>query len=319
MKLIKIFGIVASIHVVALVLIFANPGCSTSSTRATPADTVIDSGSDAIVRVPNLSTGAQPQQANDAASMQINAFDTPSPITNAPLQFNPDALAVSGDGKYSPTRPNTPVASALKAEPVNNVVPVTTYTVVRGDSLWSIAKRNGLSVADLSASNNLRASATLQLGQKLIIPGKAIATMSDAEPKVSVVVSSKPAPTPMKKKNAVTHVVKSGETLGGISRKYQVRIGAIATANNISDPAKIRPGQSLVIPGWTAPKAKAPKPVVVTPAPAPAQVVEKPIETVNNPIIFTPPPMDRPLDEGFMADPGDAPVIQVEETDGPQS
>jgi hypothetical protein len=29
--------------------------------------------------------------------------------------------------------------------------------------------------------------------------------------------------------------------------------------------------------------------------------------------------MDRPLDEGFVNDPGDAPVIQVEETSGPQT
>jgi len=313
MKLLKIFGIVAGIHVVALIMIFANPGCSTTSKRANPAETVIPSTSDAVVTVPHLSSGYQ-QPGTDHASTRTNATDADSPITNAPLMFNPDAVAVAGDGRYSPTRPNTPVASALKAEPVDNVVPATTYTVVRGDSLWSIAKRNGLSVADLSAANNLRASATLQLGQKLIIPGKANTLNDEATPALAapaVKQLSVATVAPKGNKESITHTVVSGETLGAIARKYQVRIGDVATANNISDPAKIRPGQTLIIPGTTAstPVTRAAKPVEAAPTP----VVTSPVENTNNPIIFTPPPMDRPLDEGFLNDPGDAPVIKVEE------
>jgi LysM repeat protein len=40
-----------------------------------------------------------------------------------------------------------------------------------------------------------------------------------------------------------------GETLGAIARKYGVKQGDIAVANNITDPRKIQPGQELVIPG----------------------------------------------------------------------
>jgi LysM repeat protein len=57
----------------------------------------------------------------------------------------------------------------------------------------------------------------------------------------------------------VKHIVKPGETLGAIARKYQVKMGEIATANNISDPAKIRPGMELIIPGWQTPAAKGAK------------------------------------------------------------
>jgi LysM repeat protein len=317
MKLIKIFGIVAGIHVVALILIFANPGCSSSSKRVIPADTQFDSGSNAVVSVPNLAASNGLPLTDDRASTQINAFDAPMPITTSPAMFNPDAVAVSGDGRYSPTRPNTPVAAALKAEPVSNVVPVTTYTAVRGDSLWSIAKRNGLSVADLSAANNLRASSTLQLGQKLIIPGKSMPSAETDGGMPTVAVTTQPAKPANTSKDSVTHIVKSGETLGAIARKYQVRIGDVATANNISDPAKIRPGQSLVIPGWKAPVANTTKPVAATPAAT--AVVESPVQIVNNPIIFTPPPQDQPLDQGFTNDPGDAPEIQVEESDDSQS
>lgn len=313
MKLLKIFGIVAGIHVAALILIFANPGCSTTSKRPAASDTAsLPDGP--VVSVPNLST----DYSSDAASSQMNAYESSSPVTTAPLLFNPDAPAIATDsGRYSPTRPNTPVAGALKSEPVADVTPVTTYTVVRGDSLWSIAKRNGLTVSDLATANNLRASATLQLGQKLIIPGKAV---------TQPVATTLPAPIPeeikeartVTKKESVTHVVKSGETLGAIARKYQVSIGEIATANNISDPGKIRPGQELMIPGWTAPTSKpAAKPAATVTPPVeskPAPVINPQDEPVDNPVIFTPPPIDQPLDEGFINNAGDAPVIQVEES-----
>ena len=40
MKILKIFGLVVGIHVAALILIFANPGCSSSTKPApSPGDT----------------------------------------------------------------------------------------------------------------------------------------------------------------------------------------------------------------------------------------------------------------------------------------
>lgn len=318
MKLLKIFGIVAGIHVAALILIFANPGCSTTSKHPAPSDTATVSDAP-MVTVPNLSG----DNSGDVASTQMNAYDSGSPVTAAPVLFNPDAPAMSADaGRYSPTRPNTPVAGALKAEPVADVTPVSTYTVVRGDSLWSIAKRNNLSVSELASANNLRASSTLQLGQKLIIPGKSMpaekATQLPDMIPVPTKAASTPAPT-ASSKESITHEVKPGETLGAIARKYQVRVGDIATANNITDPSKIRPGQKLVIPGWTAPAAKtASKPAeskpVETTKSAPAQLDQSPVQPVNNPVIFTPPPADQPLDEGFINNSSDAPVIQVEQS-----
>lgn len=312
MNILKIFGIAAVIHAFALVLIFANPGCSSLSKSGNSTDIVDESESAAVVSVPNLSDDMQSAPADDAASTQMNAFGG-SPITTAPIAFNPDAPAVATDSRYRPTRPGTTVATALKAEPVNDVVPVSTYTVVRGDSLWSIAKRNGLSVAELAESNNLRASAMLKVGQKLIIPGKSLKVTSSLTPAPKR-KTAKPVTRPAK--SSITHVVKSGQTLGGIARKYDVRVGTLATANNISDPAKIRPGQKLIIPGWKKPEPKKPAPVVAKPAPAPiAPVQEQPkvVETNEAPILFVAPPVDKPLDEGFESDAGEAPVIQVEE------
>ncbi len=238
MKILKIFGIVVGIHVFALILIFANPGCSAmTKTSPAPADTVVKSDAPSpTITVPTVASG-------DTAT----GFDPNSP-----------AISVSTAIRYSPTRPNTPAAGALEAEPVSDVTPATTYTVGKGDSLWSIAHKNHLTKAELAAANNLRPESTLRQGQKLIIPGKAPATTAakSAAPASTKGTMAEAAPAAKGPADSVKHTVKPGETLGAIARKYQVKVGEIATANNISDPAKIHPGMELIIPGWQTPAGK---------------------------------------------------------------
>jgi LysM repeat protein len=257
MKILKIFGIVVGIHIFALVLIFANPGCS-STTKSTPAPT---------------DTVSQPPS---------NAAPIPAPITggyagggassappSAPISFNPDAPAVAAPGgaggRSAPTRPGTPVAGVLVSEPVVDVTPATAYTVVSGDNLYNLAKKHHVTVAELAAANGIKANAVLRPGQKLIIPGKpaspAAAAMASgkAGPTPKATEVTPPAATPRASGEPVKHTVKSGETLGAIARMYGVKAGDIAVANNISDPAKIKANDQLVIPGWQAPGAKAGK------------------------------------------------------------
>lgn len=242
MKLLKVFGAVVGIHVFALILIFANPGCSsTSQPDPTPADTV---------------ARADPP----SPTITVPGPSADSPMITAPATFDPNAPAVSVSVgvRYSPTRPNTPAAGALAAEPVEDVTPASAYTVTKGDSLWTIAKKHHLLVSDLATANNLKAGASVRLGQKIIIPGKALPPGTAA----AHVVEPSPAKAPTVvaattgSADAVKHTVRAGETLGAIARKYQVRMGDLATANNISDPARIRPGLELVIPGWQAPPTK---------------------------------------------------------------
>lgn len=56
------------------------------------------------------------------------------------------------------------------------------------------------------------------------------------------------------------HVVRRGETLSGIARRYGVTVRAIAAANGIRNINRIRIGQRLVIPGRGAPAPSAPAP-----------------------------------------------------------
>lgn len=291
MKILRFSGIVVGIHLLALFLIFANPGCS-SSTKPPPskADTV---------------TAAEAPPAITVATTGGAASDKGAP----PISFNADPA------RYSPTRPGTPAASTLEVEPVGNIIPASTYTVVMGDNLSVIAKKNHVTLAELTAANNLNANtAKLRPGQKLIIPGKlptppkpvdaATRTTALAGPSglTADTVASKPAA------DVVKHTVRSGDTLSSIAQKYGVKVGDVAAANSISDPQKIRLGQELIIPGWQAPSSRS------------SRTQKSSGETTARASATTP-----PANPGTINDPGtrpapaanEVPVIQVEEAPAP--
>jgi LysM repeat protein len=266
MKILKIFGIVAGIHLFALILIFANPGCS-STTKPKPAvaDTAPKSDESPKIVVPS-----------SAATVQATGVEAPAsgPV---PVAFNPDAPAatVTESGvRFVPTRPGTPVAGALVTEPVAGVTPASTYTVKSGDSLWTIAKKNNLTVAELSAANGLATTATLRLGQKLIIPGKSPTAATAPAAAAPAKAPAAAAAAATRSSDGLRHTVKAGETLGVIARNYGVRQGDIAVANNISDPAKIRAGMELIIPGVKTGGTKAAAPAKAAEEKAPTITIQ---------------------------------------------
>jgi len=262
MKNLKLAGLVVGLHALALVLIFVNPGCSSTS-KPTPVAT---------------ETAPQPEAA-PAVALAGPAAAGEAPT--GPAVAVPDAAAAI---RFNPTRPGTPVATALEAPPVADVTPATTYVVVKGDSLSTIARHHHLTAAELRAANGLKSGAMLRVGQHLVIPAKAGAAAAptpgsaaaSAEPVPGGTAPAKSSETMAAKApaDAVKHTVKAGETLGSIARHYGVRMGDLATANNIADPKRIRPGQELIIPAKSAgakagrtSKAKSP---TSTPAAAPA-------------------------------------------------
>lgn len=278
MKIVKIFGVVMAVHAAVFMFVFAIPGCRSTSKKPSASATAAG-GSDVS---------------------PLAASDTASPV------FAPAPASESAAVRFSPTRPGTPVAAEVTAPP-----PPATYTVAKGDNLWTIAKKNGVTVKQLTAANNLRSDSTLKLGQKLVIPGKSVA--AESAPVASAPAAHVAAST--------AHVVKAGETLGSIAKKYQVKVGDVATANNIADPTKIRVGQTLKIPGKAASAAKPatavkPAPVFTAPVvPAPAPVAP----AFTSPLMESAPatsadsPLITPAPES-----SDAPVIRVEESGAPK-
>jgi LysM repeat protein len=305
MKILKIFGIVIGIHVFALLLIFANPGCSTARKPApVPADTAVkDAPAAETVAAPippPVPGPAAAPVADSAPVLPAAAPAAPAPATPPLFDPNTPAAAASADSstgvRFMPTRPGTPVAGALQAEKVADVTPASTYIVRPGDSLWSIAKKHKLTVGDLTAANGIAANANLQPGKKLVIPAKSGAVAASA-PAPAAPAPAKPArpakaAVPRSGVDGVRHVVKPGESLSVIARNYGVRQSEIALANGISDPTRLQAGTEIVIPGVTAPKAaKAPetKPGDAA-APPPAPPVIPVIRIEESPVTPAPKP-----------------------------
>ena len=82
------------------------------------------------------------------------------------------------------------------------------YTVKSGDSLWSISRKFGITVDELKNANNL-SSNLLSIGQNLIIPGKDLDAIGEK------------------------YVVKKGDTLYSIARKYNTSVDNLKSINNI--------------------------------------------------------------------------------------
>jgi LysM repeat protein len=104
---------------------------------------------------------------------------------------------------------------------------------------------------------------------------------ASAAPAKSAMAEPAAAPAAKGSGDTVKHIVKAGETLGAIARKYQVKVGEIATANNISDPKKIHPGMELIIPGWQAPSGKSGAKSTAKAAPAPTSSKPASIPTIS--------------------------------------
>lgn len=116
--------------------------------------------------------------------------------------------------------------------------------VVRpGDTLSEIALRHGVSMSQLMTLNAISDPNRIYAGQRLRLT---------APP-----ASSKPASSTAPAAAApIVHVVRPGEHLTGIARRYGTAIAAIVAANRIKDPSYLRVGQRLTIP-TTGPGAAA--------------------------------------------------------------
>jgi len=115
------------------------------------------------------------------------ALSAANGILNPNLIFVGQVLTIPG----AAGSPSTPAPTVAPATPVPGT-PVpggTVYTVVRGDTLWSISLRFGVSVASIMALNGLTSS-NIYIGQQLTISGSAAPTSTPA----SAVPTSTPVP-----------------------------------------------------------------------------------------------------------------------------
>lgn len=99
-----------------------------------------------------------------------------------------------------------------------------TYLYVhKGDTLYSLSRKNNLSMRDVIIENGLSPPYTLEVGQRLRIP----------RPK--------------------THLVQKGDTLYNISKRYGMSVSSLSKLNRIKPPYTLDIGQELLIASQSKP------------------------------------------------------------------
>lgn len=93
-----------------------------------------------------------------------------------------------------------------------------THTVSKGDTLYSISRKYGMSVDELCRANGITEKDALRIGQKLSIP------------------------------ETVLYTVVEGDTLYSLGRNYGVSVDEIRSLNGLSATDKLKVGQTLKIP-----------------------------------------------------------------------
>jgi len=102
------------------------------------------------------------------------------------------------------------------------------HKVKRGETMWGVARKYGVSVPELAAANGLGAQSELVAGTRLKIPGGG-GTQAAAE------------------SSRLTYQVRQGDTLSQIAERFNVSVKQLRAWNQMPRSSSLRAGQRLVI------------------------------------------------------------------------
>ncbi len=113
----------------------------------------------------------------------------------------------------------------------------TRYRVRKGDSLWKIARRHHLRVVDLQRWNGMGRSTAIKPGQML----KLVPAVPQKRERRGVVQKTG------KKARKKVVILRKGDSLWRISRRYRVTVADLERWNNLQAKTILQPGQRLVL------------------------------------------------------------------------
>lgn len=113
------------------------------------------------------------------------------------------------------------------------------YTVQPGDVLGTIAQRYGVGVSQIQAWNSLRGT-MIKVGQRLVIyTNRSSGQVASSTSRPKSTAGSTP------RASAARHIVRSGDTLWDIARKYGTTVDAICKLNNMNRNDRLEVGTNL--------------------------------------------------------------------------
>jgi murein DD-endopeptidase MepM/ murein hydrolase activator NlpD len=215
-----------------------------------------------------------------ASPQRVETRSLPAPSQPATISSN----GGQGVGAYRPSSVSSDVTGSVSA-PAQAPAPVpapaptsprqpgwtweggTAITVANGEDIETIARKYGVPQSAIMDANKITDTASVRPGRRIVIP-RYVGT--GAAPQAAAVAP----PRPQAAAASLTHTVEPGQSLLGISRRYNVPVAEIARANNLQTYAKLNAGDRLVIPGAQQQVVAAqPKPAPVSPPQAsPPQV-----------------------------------------------
>ena len=193
---------------------------------------------DTVTATPKTYEGFTYNPAISTASGTLKKISGPEDIVTLKLYYdvNADTEQESTDSGSEEKADREDLSPAVK-----NTPSYVTYTVQAGDTLWAIARKYNCSIPEIVAANSdrIKNPNRIHAGWQLKIP-KSGAPITGGTPD---------AVLPENKKSGI-YIVRQGDTLWEIARKYNCSVSEIVSLNRelIRDPALIYSGWELKVP-----------------------------------------------------------------------
>ncbi len=159
-----------------------------------------------------------------APSEALASSYVPQPLKKDSTAIQEQGQPKARDGENTGTEAGDPPAKAAPA-------PKSVHVVKSGESLGSISKKYGCTVAELMKWNDL-SKQTLLVGQKLKLASRPTAgskTQTDSQ-------------------KSSLYTIKSGDTLWEIADRFDVTVAQLKAANKLKNNSRLKPGQKIRIP-----------------------------------------------------------------------
>jgi membrane-bound lytic murein transglycosylase D len=134
------------------------------------------------------------------------------------------------------------VAARLEQTPPVELVSLQWYTVKKGETLLAVARKLKVSKSDLAEANDLKATARLAAGQKLMVPREATVLMAARTERTVPVADSRPisSEAPLLAQSStnsnrvkVSYLVREGDTLSAIAKVFRTTVSSLQTWNKL--------------------------------------------------------------------------------------